>query len=325
MTKCTACGKFASSADGVKCNECGCFYDKVCVKIPKNVKNSNNWLCPICTSKMPRRDNTETPVKGCSPALSESDSMGNVVEELKLFRTEMVNEMSELKKEILGLSNRMNKLFDTVEGLTSRLDTVEEKIIALEEHRSINTCNHDEDIANTVSQLKSELNDREQESLLTDIEISGLTECDNENLVHLVTLVASKLSITINENDIVYVQRMGPPRSHSSEDLKPSPRPVAVRLARRSLRDEFIKGARVRRGADTSGFNLPGPIRKLYVNERLTRTNRQLFRKARDEGAKRSWRFVWTRDGRIYARKQSGSPAMRIKMDSDIASVFGIA
>lgn len=105
---------------------------------------------------------------------------------------------------------------------------------------------------------------------------------------------------------------------------KQRPRPIVVRLARRALRDQLLKAARVRRGATTEGTDLPGPARKFYMNERLTRTNRLLFRRARELGDHHRWRFIWTRDGKIYARQHSGRDALRhrIRTEADLNRVF---
>ncbi|CAG4958874.1 unnamed protein product [Colias eurytheme] len=323
MKKCAACGKFTSPTDGVKCSDCSSFYDKVCVKLPKTTRCSPNWLCPACVNKAPRRDNTETPVKGCPPSPMDYNMNLDILEELKKFRSEMGQEMEEVKAGISNLSARMNKLFETVDSLSLRLDTLEEKVSKLEEQRSAYCTSEGTDLSETVELLKTQLNDRDQELLMTDIEISGLPECENENLTHVFTLIGTKLGVAVSENDVVNIHRVGPPRSQSPGGPGPSSRVVSVRLTRRSIRDQLLKSARVRRGLDTTNLMIGGPVRRLYLNERLTRTNRQIFRKAREEGDRLRWRYVWTRDGRIYARKQSGTTAIRIRSEADLAKVFG--
>lgn len=94
-------------------------------------------------------------------------------------------------------------------------------------------------------------------------------------------------------------------------------------MARRALRDDLLRAARVRRGATTADMSLPGPARRFYVNERLTKTNRQLFNKTRAAAKNCKWKFVWTRDGRIYARKTEGQSGVRIRTDLDITRIFG--
>lgn len=98
-----------------------------------------------------------------------------------------------------------------------------------------------------------------------------------------------------------------------------------MRLARRVLRDQLLKEARVRRGVTTEGVGLPGSPRRFYVNERLTRVNRMLFRKARECKENCGWRYAWTRDGKIYVRQRSGvsEPKHRIYNENDLMRVFG--
>lgn len=72
----------------------------------------------------------------------------------------------------------------------------------------------------------------------------------------------------------------------------PRPRLIVTRFARRAVRDRLLREARLRRGATTEGICMPVPPRRFYINERLTRVNRQLFRQARQLGED-NWRFVW--------------------------------
>lgn len=53
---------------------------------------------------------------------------------------------------------------------------------------------------------------------------------------------------------------------------KDRPRPIIVRLARRSVREELLKSVKVRRGTTTDGLGLPIHVpQKMHINERLTR------------------------------------------------------
>lgn len=105
------------------------------------------------------------------------------------------------------------------------------------------------------------------------------------------------------------------------------PRPIVVRLTRRALRDELLRAARVRRGATTEGTGLPGIPRRFFINERLTKANRHLFRRTRELAEKHKWRYAWTKDGRIFVRQYQGADSSRhrIKNDQDLIRVFGPA
>ncbi|KAG7301340.1 hypothetical protein JYU34_014273, partial [Plutella xylostella] len=110
--------------------------------------------------------------------------------------------------------------------------------------------------------------------LANDIEISGVPELKEESVGHIVQLVTKKLGLNIEERDIVNCSRAGPARlgglvegasgDNSGSGPSPRPRPIAVRLARRELKDKIISEARVRRGATTADCGLPGPPRRFY-------------------------------------------------------------
>lgn len=178
----------------------------------------------------------------------------------------------------------------------------------------------------TISQLRSELNDRDQESLLKDIEISCVPETLGENVTGLAIILGQKLAVPLTEHDIVEATRIGraPQLEEGVHGPAPRPRLLVVRLARRAVRDQLLQAARVRRGATTEGTGIPGPSCRFYVNERLTPYNRRLFQKARDLKQQFGWRYVWTKDGKVYLRQRPGTdtPRHRIRTERDLERVF---
>ncbi|VVD05654.1 unnamed protein product [Leptidea sinapis] len=136
----------------------------------------------------------------------------------------------------------------------------------------------------SVENLQRRLNECEQEGLLNDLDITGIPENSGENTVHLVLTLAQKIGVDMDESDIA---------------------------------------ARVRRGVDTSGIVAQVPTRRVYVNERLTQYNRFLFYLARQQGNEKKWRFIWTRGGRVYVRRDSKAKSFNIRSEEDISKVFG--
>lgn len=176
-------------------------------------------------------------------------------------------------------------------------------------------------LKDSINVLQCQLNDRDQDLLLNDVEITCIPECEGESVGHLVLAVAAKLGMELEERDIVSAARVGPRYSQSEGAPAPRPRPIVVRLARRLLRDQLLKSARVRRGATTAELGLPPhETRRFYVNERLTKTNRAIFARARDACREARWRFVWSKDGRIYARKDQTSQRMPIRKEEDVTT-----
>ncbi|XP_026313558.1 uncharacterized protein LOC113225457 [Hyposmocoma kahamanoa] len=181
-----------------------------------------------------------------------------------------------------------------------------------------------ESLQQSIAKLQYELNEKEQEAIINDIEIGGVPEYHNESAAHLITTIAAKIGVNLDTRDIVSATREGLVRPTRVGDSR-GPRRVIVRLSRRAVRDELLRAARSRRNTDTTGLGLPShDTKKVYINERLTKTNRILFAKARAARVAMNWRFVWTREGRIFARKSDSadSPTHRVRCEEDIDRIF---
>ncbi|CAB3252686.1 unnamed protein product [Arctia plantaginis] len=136
----------------------------------------------------------------------------------------------------------MRGMRNTMSLNNSRLDSIEERVGALEQSVTQKTGSAAR-FENVIAQLRLELDQKEQEMLVNDIEITNLPEMQAENPTHLVT----KLGMTLDERDIVSAERVGPryPRgayaSTKSGDTAARggrPRPLVVRFARRAHREK---------------------------------------------------------------------------------------
>lgn len=305
--KCNGCGKFTSTADGAKCRKCSFIFHRGCVinMSPRNT-TAPKWLCRSCKNN-----------DGTTDAFVDASSASGVEAMMKaidLLRTEL----SAFTREMSTFRQEMSSIRSSLTDVNNRLDAFDERLSKLEGREK-----YDEATDDTMAEFRAELNERDQELLKNDVEITGISERDGERLMHVVSLICNKLGVIIDDRDVVSVQRAGPRRAAVASE-QPRARPICLRLARRSIRDELLRAARVRRGADTAGFEIDAHPRRFYVNERLTRVNRQLFYAARAKAKDAGWRYVWTRDGRIFARRDASTNNVkyRIKSNSDIDKVF---
>lgn len=235
--------------------------------------------------------------------------------EIRLFREELRAvraEMKEVRTTMADFTTAISRCNKRIDDLATRVEVIEhnqnDRVTFLEQ---------------TITELKLDLNDRDQEMLRNDVEISGIPETKNEGTLHLVLVVAGKLGLPLNEADVVSAERVGPVRPSVEGEPGPRPRPLAVRLARRGHRDQILAAARVRRHVTTEGMDLTETPRPIYVNERLTRSNRQIFRKAREASKSKTWKYVWTREGKIFARQGHGTLRHRLRTNDDVIRVFG--
>lgn len=221
----------------------------------------------------------------------------------------------EIKSEIAKVTSSLSTKITTLNG---RMQLLEAENAGLKE---------------SISQLKADSNHRNRVALLNDVELTGVPECEGESVGHIVTVVAQKLGVVLDVRDVVSAVRVGalrdgadvgsPGAGSAAHGRRNKPRPIVVRLARRSVRDQLMKSARVRRGATSEGLGLPQHVPlKIHVNERLTKENRVLFAKARSAAGK-SWKYFWTMEGRVYARQYDGAKRVLLTSEADLERVFG--
>ncbi|CAG4920874.1 unnamed protein product [Colias eurytheme] len=321
--RCGACGKFCGNIDGVKCTKCNVVMHKQCINLSPNSASNGKYVCKACKHKLKKpsddvmtsSQDLQAPVTDSTQEAGPSSPLG---QDIKLLRAEI----SKFRSELAGIFSVISELGKRLDCIEERVSKLEENPIELQSPPAI-SC----EIIDTVDQLQKRLNDSEQQLLLNDVCISGVPETNGENLTHIVMSLAKKLSFEIDERDIVSAHRMGKQQSRqeSSTDgaVSPArPRTIAVRLTRRRVRDEFLRAARVRRGADTAGTGIGGAARRFYVNEHLSQYHSRLFYLARERAAAESWRYVWSKEGRIYVRRDPKAISHRVRCEDDISKIF---
>ncbi|KOB51988.1 Zinc finger DNA binding protein, partial [Operophtera brumata] len=280
MLKCAACGKFLASNEATPCSVCPSLYHKECVGVPETALMSGEWACPGCKKKVRKGDST--PVKGSGSQDAEVATSrraaaraaalappppgvgvgpGFEVQGLRHELAECMVEMREFRKEIAEFRV-------SVAGISARMDGIEDRLEAVEQRHAGPAAVEVAELERTVMQLKLELNDREQEALMSDIEIGHLPEEKGENVLHAVTVLAAKLGVALEERDVVFAERLGVTQGAGAGAEAPRERRVVVRLARHHLRDQLLQAARVRRSLTATDAGSAAPQRRIFVNER---------------------------------------------------------
>lgn len=325
-------------------NHLTCFVEKCqqsfhfeCVGISPGSVKLDEWVCPGCVcSNKKGGNNSSTPVRGIqqssnpnvtlrnkqtkrteqlpqSPSLDVSHA-GN--EDIKEFTKEirlLREELQLFRTQIYEITVSLSKCHDKVDAFNSRLGETEMRVKLIEERELENQAHK-----KYIGELEAQLNFQCQELLRNELEISGIPEKNSENLHHTVLVAAKKLGVDLTDNDIDNITRVGARRP----DKESYHRNVVVKLVRRGKRDEFLKAAKSRRSLTTEHLEFAGPPTRVFFNERLTRSNRLLFRETRKKAKLHNFRHCWTSNGSVYVRKREGSPALLIKTKLDIDRIF---
>lgn len=310
------------------CPGCHCTNHRDCVNVPEGVTVDPSWRCSAecpgkneldmsITETMDTTSLNDTVYLNTSSENVPGSAIGQDLRELRDEIREARLEFRALRDDIVDLKALMRAYGDRLAAVETRVDAMEQRLTdggSEGENRVV------KEMEQTMSQLRRDLNDRDQDLLGNDIDIAGIPEERGENILHLIITCAAKIGVSLDERDVVDCTRVG---AVKADDQERRPRVITVRLARRHTRDQVLGAARVRRRLTTEGLGLRSEARNVYINERLTRFNRALFNKARELGKKLEFKYVWTRRGRIYARRCQDDAAERLRDEHDLARVFG--
>lgn len=145
----------------------------------------------------------------------------------------------------------------------------------------------------------------EQFARQSNVEIQGIPERRNENLMSIVKKIGNTVSCNLQETDILEFHRVAKQNTNSNR-----PKNIVVKLNCPRTRDNLLASVKVfnkNKHSDnklnTSHIELPGEQRPVYVTEHLSPENKKLHAATRIAAKEKNYKFVWIRNGRIFVRK----------------------
>ncbi|KAI8434129.1 hypothetical protein MSG28_012259 [Choristoneura fumiferana] len=292
-----------------KVKNCAKVYHNSCINADKlTPEQIKSWVCPDCKASTKKGgDNSSTPVR--STAAPDAA-------QIKLLRSDV----STIQSQITAVLQTLVQYTDRLDVVSNKIEATEVRLKLVEEQQL-----HNASLQETVDRLQFQLNAQEQTLLRNDVEIVGCPESLNENPVHLALTTAAKVGYALSEADIDGAWRTGPrviPAGNGNS--RAHARPIAIRFTRRASRDAFLKAAKSRRNVTSADLvdHVDAPV-KIYVNERLSRSNRHLFRVTRQRATVAKFKRCWTSHGSVYVRRHDSSPAIHVRNLDDLDRVFG--
>ncbi|KAH7979755.1 hypothetical protein HPB49_010860 [Dermacentor silvarum] len=204
------------------------------------------------------------------------------------FKREIRAELRSFKQSVEHCSESC----DSVNALTLEMKTLREELVA--------TRNSNEKLAAENKQLQMKIEELEQYSRANNLEIKGAP--DEGEPFDTVQKICVAVGEPLARDDVDICHRVG--------TNKTGVKNIVVRFVRREKRNAVLaKSKKARLSTTAIGFRTTGPI---YVNEHLTRQDKQLLGAANAKKREVGWRFVWTHGGKIFARKSESSDMLMI-------------
>lgn len=167
-----------------------------------------------------------------------------------------------------------------------------------------------EELRSENSRLLLRLQELEQYQRANNLEVKGVPlEIDP---VEVVKKLGDVVGVPVEQSEIDICHRV-----HTS---RPNEKNIIIRFVHRTKRDALLaKSKKIRMNTSMLGF--ADTATPLYVNEHLTRENKQLLGAAIARKRTAGWKYVWSSGGRIFARKNDDTVAIRITTAEDLTKI----
>ncbi|XP_077869665.1 uncharacterized protein LOC144361673 [Saccoglossus kowalevskii] len=164
---------------------------------------------------------------------------------------------------------------------------------------------------------QNEIESLQQYTRRNNLIIQGMPEKEDEITDDIVAQVAEAVGVHVSEHDIDISHR----HPHNRE---PATSNIIVRFTRRTVRNQLYKAKKNMHTKTTSDLGIAGlrdTNNKIYINEQLTEKGKRLFHEANIKRKAAKWKYLWTNNGMILARKESGSLDVKISSLQDVQRI----
>lgn len=262
---------------------------------------------------------------------------------------------SEIKNMLLALSQKMDTLNQTMSDNDSRLNAkidnlettmsnkvkvvkeeMETRILAVSkeldqrlEHALKSTITKCDDTNNSVKLVtvrmdeirayhESRLDRLERFSLEKDLIISGVPLENNDDPFAIIGDICGALNCNLKQGDFAAVFRLT-----SSRDKSKNKRtlPIVARLQDDWVKQELLSNYFKKKNLNLTDIGFKTPAR-IFINERLTTTNREIFNRAAEAKKSNLIHRFFTRRGLVYVQRNETSRPMCIFDVSELHIVF---
>lgn len=256
--------------------------------------------------------------EGCSAA---DDSEGDEQETEGQGFEKILKDIQKKVSAIPSLKNHLNSITDSMSVLSEKYDILiaeheesKKKIRDLEKS-IVNTNNKCVYLEKCNMALEQKVHEFEQDSRKHNLEIVGIEQLPNENVMAVVKKLGD--SIGVSSAGIDWASR----RSTRNMNDKPAPIIIGFKISGTKNRDEWLANRRKLKELNSSTITGGTQCNKIFINEDLTKTSRELLWNAKTQ-LKEGFKFIWVNNGKILVKKADGDKSVWVRSDSDIRELL---
>ena len=256
--------------------------------------------------------------------------MMDMAGEIKQMRAEfgkslkdLSNELRGLKEELTTQKNKVIVLEESVSFISDGFEKVKSENVTMRNQIEVMKVDNNE---LTKKMLILEENDKQSkikinqiENLMkgNNIEIQGVPAFETENVEMVAMKVLKKVDPRLERHHMGKIRRLRTIDAISNQEKKEGKRifnPILVTFKSREQKVKIMKEKKKLYDADLSDIK----AERVYINENLTKSSRNLLYLARRFKEEKGWKYAWSSSGTILLRKDEKSKVNVINSVEDI-------
>ncbi|CAK1602527.1 unnamed protein product [Parnassius mnemosyne] len=226
---------------------------------------------------------------------------------LKSCTTEFTVGISTINGQISNLKCSIEFMSDKFDKISDEFKIQQQEILVLKKEN--------DSLRYEINTLNNKLNQFDQLSRASSLEIQCVPERKTENVVGILKQLGCAINHTMSDHDILYCSRVA-----KLNPASPRPRTIIAKFSSPRIRDSVLSAVNRHNKVNKEnklnthdlGFDTEQK-KPVFVIENLSSENKQLHAAARKRGKELKYKYTWIRAGRIYMRKSDTSEAIFIR------------
>lgn len=220
-----------------------------------------------------------------------------------------IKHQSQFNNDVVAKLNEIQKIVSTVEEHTAKISQLQTNYTTL---------------TREVDSLRTTITDGIFPS--AQLTMTGLPGTLHDEPRVIVEKILNALDLSHLNSDILDIREItrrapGPHNQGSNDENLPMSKSLIVRFKSPHICSYVLSKKRAKGMLKIRHVFSLESQGNIFVNEFLHPHTYKLLRKTKSTAAERGWKYVWTRDGRIHARKLDGQPPIRILSESDLSKL----
>ncbi len=248
----------------------------------------------VCTNCAGKSTNSPTPNAQTTPSFLDTEAGVCRIEEI-IGRIVAEN--------LKPLQSTLQDLNKTVTSLVTQVQKYEQEAASLKKENTI--------LRQDNEKLEKRLDAMEQYTRRNNVVLHGIPVTSKEVTDDIVIQYAKAVGLSMAYTDIDVSHRL-PKRDPNNTN----PPTIIAKLTRRSMKYRLMSLSKDKKNVPLQNLGFQSN-KSCYITDHLTQKNALLLQKVKNIAADNQWKYVWSKEGKILARRSVNDPVVHIQTETE--------